>query len=105
MQQKSPQVTENLTVVTGLWNINRSGRDFTHYIEHFKKFLKIPANMFIYVPRELESLVWENRSPENTHVRILELDEIKHGYYAPFWEKTQQIRNDSEWLEQTGRHG
>ena len=49
-------MNKNLTIVTGLWNINRNGRPFDHYIEHFKNFLKIPQNLFIYVPKELESL-------------------------------------------------
>jgi len=40
---------KDLTVVTGLWNIGRPVRDFDHYIEHFKKFLEIPVNMFIYL--------------------------------------------------------
>ena len=72
----SPQldITNNdITLVTGLWNISRVGRDFDHYIEHFKNFLDIPIKMFIYVPKDLEYLVWEKRSRENTHVRIFEL--------------------------------
>jgi len=98
-------VTENLTVVTGLWNINRTGRDFSHYIEHFKKFLEMPVNMFIYVPRDLEYLVWERRNKSNTCVRLLELDDIKSNYYKPFWDKTQEIRTNPEWLNQTGEGG
>ena len=42
----------DLTIVTGLWNINRQGRPFEHYIEHFKKFLDMPYNLFIYIPQE-----------------------------------------------------
>jgi hypothetical protein len=101
------EVTPNLTLVTGLWNINRVGRDFSEYIENFKKFLNIPANMFIYLPRELEYLVWENRqrNKTNTHVRIFELSDIKNNLYAPFWEKTQEIRTSSEWYSKTGEQG
>ena len=37
--------SNNQTLVTGLWNINRNGRDFnTHYIEAFKRFLDTPLN-------------------------------------------------------------
>lgn len=97
--------TEDLTLVTGLWNIGRPGRDFSHYIENFRKFLEIPVNMFIYIPAEYEYLVWEKRSKENTHVRIFELDDIKNNLYQPFWDKTQQIRTNPEWLEQTGKNG
>jgi hypothetical protein len=99
-------ITNNdITLVTGLWNISRVGRDFDHYIEHFKNFLDIPMKMFIYVPQELEYLVWEKRSKENTHVRTFELNNIKDNFYAPFWDKTQEIRNNPEWLNQTGEHG
>ena len=99
-------ITNNdITLVTGLWDIGRVGRDFNHYIEHFKNFLDIPMKMFIYVPKELEYLVWEKRSRENTHVRIFELSDIKDNLYAPFWDKTQEIRTSLEWLNQTGEHG
>jgi len=60
---------KDLTIVTGLWNINRVGRDFNHYIETFKRFLDIPQNLFIYIPKEYEYLVWEKRSKENTYVK------------------------------------
>ena len=98
---------KDLTIVTGLWNINRTGRDFSEYIENFKKFLNIPANMFIYLPKELEYLVWENRqrNKTNTHVRIFELSDIKNNLYAPFWDKTQEIRTSPEWYNKTGEQG
>jgi len=95
----------DLTVVTGLWNIARTGRSFEHYLEHFRKFLEIPVKMFIYVPAELESFVWEHRSRHNTSVRVTELDDLKNNLYAPFWDKTQQIRQDPTWTQQTGEHG
>lgn len=94
----------SLTIVTGLWNINREGRPFTHYIENFKKFLDIPQNLFIFVPAEYEYLVWEKRSKENTFVRVYELEDIKN-LYAPHWDKTQQIRNNPEWYNLTGEGG
>jgi hypothetical protein len=96
------EVTSNLTVVTGLWDINRAGRSFDHYIENFNKFLEMPVNMFIYVPKDLEHLVWEKRNKSNTHVRIFELEDIKNNFYQPFWDKTQEIRTNSEWLNQAG---
>jgi hypothetical protein len=98
----SQETSNDLTVVTGLWNINRPGRDFNHYIEHFKNFLDIPVKMLIYIPAEYEYLVWEKRSRENTFVKILELDDIKNNYYSPFWDKTQELRTKPEWLNQSG---
>lgn len=100
-------VTDNLTVVTGLWNVNRAGRDFSHYIENFSKLLDMPVNLFIYIPQDLEYLVWQNpnRNTSNTHVRIFNLDDIKNNFYAPFWDRTQKIRLSEEWRNKTGEHG
>ena len=97
--QADPTITtaSNKTIVTGLWNINRPGRDFNHYIEAFKRVLDIPQNLFIYIPKEYEYLVWEKRSPNNTYVRIYEIDDVKR-LYDPFWSKTQHIRTSEDWL-------
>lgn len=97
-------LNKNLTLTTGLWNLNRPGRDFSHYIEHFKNFLDIPCNMYIYIQKEYEHIVWEKRSPENTFVRIFELEDIKK-LYEPFWDKTQEIRQNPDWLNMTGPGG
>lgn len=94
----------DLTIVTGLWNIGRSGRDFDHYIACFKKFLEIPNNMFIYIPQEYEHIVWEHRSKDNTFVKIAELEYLK-SLYQPFWNKTQEIRTDPKWFNSTGEGG
>jgi len=96
--EKTPK---NQTLVTGLWNINRNGRSFDHYIKHFKNLLKIRQNLFIYIPKELESLVWEYRSKENTYVKIMELSDVKH-LYSPFWDRTQKIRKNIEWVSSAG---
>jgi hypothetical protein len=93
---------KELTVVTGLWDISRVGRSFDHYIENFNKFLEMPVNMFIYVPKDLEHLVWKKRDKSNTYVRVFELEDIKNNFYQPFWDKTQEIRTNPEWLNQAG---
>lgn len=87
-----------LTIVTGLWDIGRPGRSFDHYLECFDKLLKVDQNMFIFVPKELEDFVWARRQKYNTHVRLFELSDIKNMYSA-FWDSTQNIRTQSEWLE------
>jgi hypothetical protein len=97
-------MNKDLTIVTGLWDISRPGRSFDHYIQHFNHFLDIDANLFIYIPQEYEHLVWAKRSKENTFVKIYELDDIKK-LYSPFWDKTQQVRTDPEWLDLTGPGG
>ncbi len=50
--------TDNTTIVTGLWDINRHNRPFDVYIEAFAKVLSMPQRMFVYVPEELEDFVW-----------------------------------------------
>lgn len=99
--KKTFEPNKNMTIVTGLWDINRVGRPFDHYITHFKKFLEIPQNLFIYIPKEYEDMVWEVRSRENTFVKIYELEDVKN-LYSPFWDKTQQIRTNPEWLSSAG---
>jgi hypothetical protein len=97
-------MNKDLTIVTGLWDINRPGRSFDHYIQHFNHFLDIDANLFIYIPKEYEHLVWAKRSKENTFVKVYELDDVKN-LYSPFWDRTQQIRTNPEWLNLTGPGG
>lgn len=100
--QQVEDTNKELTVVTGLWDISRVGRSFDHYIENFNKFLEMPVNMFIYVPKDLEHLVWAKRNRSNTHVRVFELEDVKNNFYQPFWDKTQEIRTNPEWLNQAG---
>jgi hypothetical protein len=91
----------NLTIVTGLWNIGRKGRDFQHYIDNFKLFLDIPQNLFIYIEKKYEYLVWEKRNKKNTFVQVYELSDIKN-IYGPHWDRTQEIRTSEDWLNQAG---
>lgn len=88
---------ENLTIVSGLWDINRVGRSWETYLEHFDKFLKTPCNLFLWVPKSLESFIWERRSKANTFVKIYELEDIKDYMFTPFWNQVQNIRLDKNW--------
>lgn len=92
------------TFVTGLWNIGRVGRDFDHYIDHFNRLLDMAANLFIYVPAELEHLVWKKRSRHNTFVKVYELSDVKE-MMSPFCDKIEKIRTNPEWFNQTGENG
>ena len=104
-------VKRDYTIVTGLWNLKRNeelndGRNFDeHYLKMFDEFLQMPMNLFIYVPKELEEFVKARRSEKNTFIKILELEDLKNNLYAPFYEKTQAIRNNPEWLGITGEGG
>lgn len=102
--KKIDVANKDLTVVTGLWNMNRVGRGFDHYINCFRDFLDIPANLFVYIPAEYEYLVWEKRNKENTFVKVYSLDDVKR-LYSPFWDRTQSIRTNPSWYSQTGEDG
>jgi SAM-dependent methyltransferase len=91
------QEKKNTTIVTGLWDINRQGRDFQHYIDNLKLFLDIPQNLFIYIESKYEHIVWEKRDKSNTFVKTYELSDIKN-LYAPHWDKTQEIRTNPNWV-------
>ena len=92
-----------LTIVSGIWDLSISGRDFKeHYLPRFEEFLKIPCSMVLFVPKSLESYVWERRSKDDTVVKIYELDDIKDNMFSPFWDKWQKIRTNPDWLAQAG---
>jgi len=96
---------DNCTIVSGLWNISREGREFEEfYLPRFKEFLQIPNNMFLFLPKELHSIVWEIRSPENTQVKTFELEDLRN-FYDPHWNLTQKIRNSPKWYNLTGEGG
>jgi len=97
------------TIVSGLWNISRGelsghwNRDFEiHYLPRFKEFLSIDANMFLFIPKELESFVWEHRNKSNTQIKIMELEDLKNSLYQPHWDKTQEIRKNPDWYNLAG---
>lgn len=98
-------MNSKITIVSGLWNINRNDRNFeNHYIPRFKEFLKIEANLILFLPASLEHIVWEVRDRKNTFIKIFELEDLKN-LYAPHWDKTQEIRTNNDWLNITGENG
>jgi FkbM family methyltransferase len=105
IEKSIPQTKPNITIVSGLWDISRTGRNFEeHYVPRFKEFLQIEANMILFIPSYLEKIVWEYRDPSNTFVKIFELEDIKN-LYSPHWDKTQEIRTSDKWLNITGEGG
>lgn len=99
---KVKNFSENdITVVTGLWNIGKSNRSFDHYLDSFKQLLQTDVNLFIFIPKELEDFIWQHRSKHNTHIKIFELSDIRQ-LFNPFWVRVQNIRTDSKWLNQVG---
>ena len=62
----------SITIVTGLWNINRDGlsegwsRSYKHYLDNFSKLLELPNNMIIFGESDLEEFVFSKRNHDNT---------------------------------------
>ena len=46
-------------------------------VKEFEEFLQIEANMILFLPKELEEFVWKYRKPENTFIKITELEDLK----------------------------
>lgn len=96
----------NLTIVSGLWNIGRTERSFDEiYVARFKSFLKIDRPMILFLPEELHEIVWEIRKPENTFVKTFELEEFKSNYFSPHWNNFERIRKSDKWQNITGEGG
>jgi hypothetical protein len=95
----------DVTIVTGLWNMGREklddsfSRSYKDYKERFIKLLQAPVNMFIYVSKEDEPLVWKYRSRKNTYVKVMELSEFDEWF--EFYDKVQEIRTTESWYTQT----
>jgi len=94
-----------ITLVTGLWDIGRDNlsdgwsRSYNHYIDKFKKLLQVDCDMIIYGDYELSKIVNEIRNPDNTQFIERNVEWFKTN---PYFEKIQKIRNNEEWLCQSG---
>jgi len=94
------QNNSKVTLVTGLWNINRDSlnegwsRSFNHYIEKLNQLLEVKENLIIFGDKEIEELVWKKRSPLNTLFILRDLNWFK----GEFYEKIQEIRSKEDWL-------
>lgn len=94
-----------ITLVTGLWDIGRGdlkegwSRSFTYYLEKFKQLLEVDVNMIIFGDEELKDFVFNIRNNNNTQFIVRELSWFKN---SEFYHKIQNIRKDSQWLNQSG---
>ena len=93
------------TLVTGLWDINRSelsdwwGRPFEeHYISKFKELLKLPQNLIIFGESPLRKVVFEHRTDKNT----LFIERSKDWFKNEFYDNIQKIRTSKKWHDQAG---
>jgi hypothetical protein len=95
----------NVTLVTGLWDINRASltegwsRSFDHYLEKFDRLLDVDVNMIIFGDEELEKFVFKKRKNENTQFILRTKDWFKNN---EFYDKIQSIRTDESWYNLSG---
>jgi hypothetical protein len=94
----------DITLVTGLWNINRDklsegwSRSFEHYLAKFKELLQVENPMIIFGEPDLESFVFLHRKQSNTKFIIRNQSWFKSHHY----EKIQEIRTSEQWKSQAG---
>jgi hypothetical protein len=94
----------DITIVTGLWDIGRGflkegwSRNFDHYLLNFSQLLQVENNMIIFGESDLEEFVFNHRKRENTQF----ISRSKEWFKNEFFEKIQNMRNDSNWLSQAG---
>ena len=94
----------SITIVTGLWNINRDGlsegwsRSYKHYLDNFSKLLELPNNMIIFGESDLEEFVFSKRNHDNTQFIVRSADWFK----GHFFDEIQKIRTSEDWLSQAG---
>jgi len=106
LTKKETPEKDNLTLVTGLWDIARTDRPFSDiYIPRFKSLLKVDLPMILFLPENLQSIVWEIRKPENTHIVTLELEDLTNGIFGPHKDKFSNLFESNEWRNITGEHG
>ena len=95
----------NITLVTGIWDIGRGeltegwSRPYQHYLDKFEQLLKCDENMIIFGDSELESFIFERRDKSNTQFIVRQQEWFKQT--VPY-DKIQEIRNNPEWYDRAG---
>ena len=95
----------NLTLVTGLWDIGRGGlnegwsRSFEFYLSKFSELLTIDNPMIIFGDSKLKEFVFERRNESNTQFIERDVNWFKNNEYYTL---IQQIRTNEKWYNQTG---
>jgi hypothetical protein len=95
----------NITLVTGIWNIGRDelkegwSRPFQHYLDKFSQLLDVDANMIIFGDEELKDFVFSKRSRENTQFITRPLSWFRNN---EFFDMIQKIRTNESWSNQAG---
>ena len=95
----------NITLVTGIWDIGRDklsegwSRSYKHYLEKFEKLLQVDCNMIIFGDASLEEFVNQVRPKEKTQFIHRSSDWFKQN---EFFTQIQTIRNNPTWLSLAG---
>jgi hypothetical protein len=95
----------NITLVTGLWEIGRENltegwsRSFEHYLNKFEQLLNVDANIIIFGDKNLEKFVKDRRRDENTQFILRDIDWFKN---SEFYDKIQSIRTNPDWYNLSG---
>ena len=105
-KQKEEEINcSDITLVTGLWDIKRDtltegwNRSYDHYLTKFSELLKTPYNLIIYGDKDLESFVWQHRSPANT--QFIERG-VEFFHNSEFYPLIQGIRKNEDWYSSAG---
>ena len=95
----------NITLVTGLWEIGRGNltegwsRSFEHYLNKLEQLLNVDANLIIFGDKNLEKFVKDRRRDENTQFIVREFDWFTN---SEFYDKIQKIRTNPDWSNLSG---
>ena len=95
----------NITLVTGLWEIGRGGltegwsRSFEHYLNKLEQLLNVENNLIIFGDNNLEKFVMDRRRSENTQFILREFDWFKEN---EFFNEIQKIRTNPDWYNLSG---
>jgi len=90
----------NINLVTGYWN-GRSDRSEKTYLNNFKNVLSLEHNMTIFIPKEYEAFVLNERRDmlDKTKIIFVELSDIKNNYFTKYWNLVENIRTNSDWID------
>lgn len=98
-------IKNNLTLVTALFDIGRGdiesgfSRSYEHYLDCFKKLLKVKIPMVIFCDEKTEKFVMDHKVHNSVTVIRRTVDDVRK---FPFYEKVQEIRKNNEWLTRSG---
>lgn len=96
----------NVTIVTGLWDLERGGidgwgnREFQQYKNRFFELLQTDVPMCIFIPLSLKDDVLKIRENKPTKIFIKENKDFET--WNPFFNEIQSIRNDENWKNFAG---